>query len=92
MENFDETKDSSYLMYFDANSLYSWAMTHDLPVGEFRWVKKDRINDFMNKATNEKNYNFFVECDITYPKKLHDLHNDYPLAPEKIVIDTKFKK
>ena len=47
-------------MHFDANSLYSWAMTNDLPVGEFRWVKKDRINDFMNKATNEKNYNFLL--------------------------------
>ena len=39
----------------------------------------------------EKNYNFFVECDITYPKKLHDLHNDYSLAPERMVIDNKFK-
>ena len=33
-----------------------------------------------------------MECDITYPKKLHDLHNDYPLAPERMVIDNKFKK
>ena len=46
----------------------------------------------MNKMINENNYNFFVECDITYPKKLHDLHNDYPLAPERIVIDNNFKK
>ena len=37
--------------------------------------------EFMNKKINKKNYNFFVECDITYPEKLHDLHNDYPLAP-----------
>ena len=28
-----------------------------------------------------------VECDIEYPDNLHDLHNDYPLAPDKIVID-----
>ena len=92
MENFDETKESTYLMYFDANSVFSWAMCNDLPAGEFRWVKKDRINGFMNKVIIEKNYNFFVECDITYPKELHDLHNDYPLASEKMVIEEKFKK
>lgn len=22
---------------------------------------------------------FFIECDIEYPKSLHDLHGDYPL-------------
>ena len=24
--------------------------------------------------------------DFEYPKELHDIHNDYPLAPEKINI------
>ena len=23
-----------------------------------------------------------LEVDVEYPKELHDLHNDYPLAPE----------
>ena len=27
-----------------------------------------------------------LEVDLKYPKKLHDLHNDYPLAPEKIKV------
>ena len=26
-------------MYFDANSLYSWAMCNPLPVGKFKWVE-----------------------------------------------------
>ena len=60
MENFDETKESTYLMYFDANSLYSWAMCNDLPVGGFKWVKTEDKNEFMNKMIKEKNYNFFV--------------------------------
>ena len=30
-----------------------------------------------------------LECDIEYPDNLHDLHNEYPLAPEKIVTDDK---
>jgi len=28
-----------------------------------------------------------LEVDLKYPKKLHDLHNDYPLAPERIVVN-----
>ena len=34
--------------------------------------------------TNEKGLIF--EVDLEYPKKLHNLHNDYPLAPEKIKV------
>ena len=40
----------------------------------------------------KKKYNFFVECDIKYPKKLHDLHNDYQIAPEILVIENNFEE
>ena len=29
---------------------------------------------------------YFLEVDLEYPDKLHELHNDYPLAPEKLVV------
>ena len=29
---------------------------------------------------------FIVECDLTYPEHLHDAHNDFPLAAEKMVV------
>ena len=28
----------------------------------------------------------FLEIDLEYPDELHELHNDYPLAPEKLAI------
>ena len=29
---------------------------------------------------------YFLEVDLQYPDKLHELENDYPLAPEKLAV------
>ena len=31
---------------------------------------------------------YIFEIDFKYPKKLHELHNDYPLAPEKLAVSS----
>ena len=33
-----------------------------------------------------KHLSCFLEVDLEYPEDLHDLHNEYPLAPERIKI------
>ena len=35
---------------------------------------------------NNSSAGYILEVDVEYPKKIHDIHNDYPLAPEKISI------
>ena len=88
MENFDENKPSKYIMYLDANNLYGWAMSQYLPTGNFKWLTKEQI-----KKTNLANYSeeqdegLLLEVDLDYPQELHDLHNDYPLAPEKLKVN-----
>ena len=79
-------------MYFDANSLYRMAMCNPLPVGKFKWFETTNTNKFMSQMLKERKFNFFIECNIEYPEELHDLHNDYLLAPEKIVSDDNFKE
>ena len=31
---------------------------------------------------------YFLETDLEYPEELHELHNDFPLAPEKIAVSS----
>ena len=68
-------KESSYLTYLDANNLYGWAMIQDLPINNFKWSEERDINKLIKQGS------CFVKVDLEYPKELHDLHNDYPLAP-----------
>ena len=39
MKNYDENKESSYLMYLDACNLYGLAMSQKLPADGFKWEK-----------------------------------------------------
>ena len=52
-------------------------MSKQLPTDGFEWMTKDELE-------NWRNIPCIVEVDLKYPADLHDLHNDYPLAPENI--------
>ena len=38
MKNYDENKESSFLIYDGANNLYGFSMCKKLPVSDFKWV------------------------------------------------------
>ena len=84
MEEYDENAPSKYIMYLDANNLYSWAMSQYLPTGTFRWKTDKETNkiDLGKYRANGKKA-LILEVDLEYPEELHDLRNDYPVAPEK---------
>ena len=85
MKNYDPQKESSYIPYLDANNLYGWAMSQKLPTGDFRWVKCPWLINLDSSDENSAK-GLILEVDLEYPKELHCLHNDYPLAPEKITV------
>ena len=46
LPNYNKTEDNSYLMYYDANNLYGWAMSQSLPYGKLKWLKKNIMKKF----------------------------------------------
>ena len=69
------------------NNLDGWAMSECLPYGGFELLKN--ADGFDVNSINEKSeIGYFLEVDIEYSNKLHELHNDYPLAPEKLAVSS----
>ena len=87
MKNYDEKAPSKYIMYLDANNLYGWAMSQYLPTGNFKWLSQNQIEKTnLGKYTENSKKGLILEVDLEYPQELHDLHNDYPLGPEKVKV------
>ena len=60
-------------------------MSEYLPYREFEWL--ENVDKFNVMSINEKSeIRCFLEDDLKYPDELHDLHNDYPLALEKLAV------
>ena len=85
MKVYNSKELSKFITYLDMNNLYGWEMSGYLPYGGFKWLKNV---DGFNVALIGKNSRliYILEIDLEYPDELHELHNDYPLAPEKLAI------
>ena len=78
-EKYDSKEESRFLQYLDANNLYGWTMSQQLPTGGFRWVTPDEIVE-----RSDKGYQLGVG--VKYPNELHNLHKDLPFMCEKMKI------
>ena len=82
-----EASKNANILCLDMNNLYVCAMRQYLPINNLKWVKN--INSIEQKLMNIKNNSstgYVLNVDLEYPQELHDIHNDYPLAPEKIKV------
>ena len=76
------------LIYLDANNLYGCAMSQFLPTHRFRLLSSDEITALeLENLCDDSEDGYIYEVDLHYPAKLHNQHDDYPLAPESLVID-----
>ena len=85
MKTYDSNSPNKYITYLDANNLYGWAMSQPLPTHGFEWMSEEELKNWRSHSC-ETSEACILEVDLEYPKELHDLHNDYPLAPERLKI------
>ena len=92
MKNYDKNKESSFLMYVDANNLRGWVMSKKFPVDGFQWVDDLYMftEDFM-RSYDEGDVGYLLVLDIEYPKTFHMLHSDLPFLPDRVKVN-KVKK
>ena len=85
--DYDPKKPSTFITYLDMNNLYGWPMSKYLPYGENNWLKI--VDGFDVNPISEKSLiGYFPKVDLEYPDELHESHNDYPLAPEKLTVSS----
>lgn len=83
MIDHDTTKDSSYIIYLDANNLYGWSMMQSLPLDSFKWANPYEFNcENILSIADDGEIGYIFEVDLFYPQYLHDYHKDYPLCSE----------
>ena len=58
----------------------------ELPVNNFEWIKDtSQLNeDFIKDCNEESNEGYFLEVDVQYLEKLHELHSDLPFLLKQI--------
>ena len=89
MEDYNKSKESSYLQYWDGNNLYGWTMLQKLPVNNFQLIEDTfQLNeDFIKDYNGESNERYLLEFDVQYLEKLNKLHNDLPFLPQRTKIE-----
>jgi len=87
VERHNDSEESRYITYLDANSLYATAQSEPLPAGNFRFLDEIENEKFsLDSIAADASIGYIIECDLTYPDHLHDVHNDYPMAPEHLTV------
>ena len=88
MNDYDPKKLSTFMSCFDMNNLCGWAVSDYFPYEGFQQLKN--VDEFDVMSVSEKSpIEYFLEVDLQYPDELHELHNYYPLALEKLVVSTE---
>ena len=68
LHDYDPDKETSYILYLDANNLYGWAMSQPLPVGNFRWMRTMPTEKQIMSWQAKRKTGFILEVDLEYPK------------------------
>ena len=62
-------------------------MSQYLPTSNFKWMSDKEIKQIdLGKYKADGKKGLILEVDLEYPPELHDMHNDYPICPERVKV------
>ena len=64
--------------------LYGFAISQSPSADRFKWLDPVKFN--LDKYGDNSSKSCALEVDLEYTKELNKLHNDYPVAPDKLEI------
>ena len=83
LKSYDPMQDRD-ISYLEVNLLFGYAMSKFLQISSFKWIDPKEFD--LSKYTRNSSKGCVLEVDLEYPKELRELHNNYPLAPDKTEI------
>ena len=83
---YDDTRQSKYTMYLDANNLCGWALSQCRPYSKFKLLNQKEIHKFDVNLVSENGFDGYIKIDLKYLEGLHELDNDHSLVSEKVQI------
>lgn len=89
LETYDRSKPSTYLMYWDANNLYGWAMSQYLPYKNLKLINNALLGDILQTA-DDSEIGYIIECDLYFPPEIHDKLKEFVPAPETLTPDIEW--
>ena len=84
LKSYNPKQESRHIIHLDTNNLYGYAMPTFIPTSGFKWIDPKEFD--LNKCTSNSSKGCVLKVDLEYPKELRELHNNYPLASDKIEI------
>ena len=90
LEKFNSKEESTFGAFFDVTSLYAGTMQKEMPVRGYQRCTEVSLAQIL-ATPSDSSFGYFVEVDLAYPPAIHDIHNDLPLAPEKMKIPTEWR-
>ena len=78
---YEPKQESKHITDLDVNNLHGYTMSKFLPTKGFKWTDLKEFN--LNKYTSNSSKGCNLKVDLEYPRELRDLHNYFPLTPDK---------
>ena len=83
LPDYNANADENYILYWDANNLYVWAMVQPLPYADLKFNDNISLRQILN-TPDEASTGYIVEVDFEFPRLLHDKLKQFVPCPEAI--------